>query len=766
MSDQYDNIPQELKEIPQWVTWRYEDRNSSKPTKIPYNPTNGKLAKVNDPETFAPFNTAVEGARQGWYDGIGMVLTNNDDYTIIDLDDTKGDAEKHARQVKIFESINSYTELSPSKKGLHIVCKGRVPSGRKRDAVEIYSNLRYITFTGDVYRDAPISDQNDALNALHKSMEKSNASNAKIFWEGASEITHTDQEIVTKGYSAANGGLFADLWEGKWHDHYESQSEADLSLVNLIAFFTQNREQIERLFRLSALGQREKAARTDYMNWMVNLSFDRMLPPIDLDGLQNQINEAVERNAVKSPNLKSIAEQERENNNRQREQIFSPPPGLVGDISQFIYQQSPMAMPEASLTAALAMMSGITGRCFNVSGTGLNQYLLFLANTGYGKEAMARGIDRLFSEIAMSVPAAMDFAGPAEIASPQAILKFMCDQPSICSVVGEFGYKMQQMSQDGQRNPNLEGIKRFILQAYNKSGKNDIFHPMIYSDKGKNTEKLRAPALTILGESTPETFYEGLHEGLINDGLVPRFTIIEYTGDYPELNEHFTSVHPSQTLIDRLSDLSANCLSMNNQAQCTDVTIPDNYKQFRLECSEHIKSATRDVIRNIWTRQHVKAMKMGAIVAVGEHPYEPTISPEVAEWSINIARHDAMNFVKRFESGDIGLDNREVKQVNRMIATIRNYIISDWEYVSKYSASNLYALYENRVIPYCFISRSLSGNTIYSKDRIGGTNAIKKTLQTLIDRGDIEQVSARQMSEHYGTTSIAYVIKNITSFNL
>src|SRR5690606_12071521 len=49
------------------------------------------------------------------------------------------------------------------------------------------------------------------------------------------------------------------------------------------------------------------------------------------------------------------------------------PPGLVGEIAQYIYQSSIRPVPEISLAAAIALVSGIIGRSYNISGTGLNQ---------------------------------------------------------------------------------------------------------------------------------------------------------------------------------------------------------------------------------------------------------------------------------------------------------------------------------------------------------------------------------------------------------
>ena len=53
-----DSIPPELRERPQWVNWRAEERNG-KMTKIPICPTTGDYASVSEPSTWTSFDEAV-----------------------------------------------------------------------------------------------------------------------------------------------------------------------------------------------------------------------------------------------------------------------------------------------------------------------------------------------------------------------------------------------------------------------------------------------------------------------------------------------------------------------------------------------------------------------------------------------------------------------------------------------------------------------------------------------------------------------------------
>ena len=771
----FNNIPHEMRIYPQWVVWRYEDTDSKKPTKVPYSAKTGHLASVTDPNTWAGFDECVNAMSSGWYAGIGFVLTENDPYSFIDLDDTKGDQKALDRQIKIFNEFNSYAERSPSGSGLHIIVKGAIPSGRRRSFIEVYSSLRYMTMTGDVYRNAPINDCNELLNVLWGQMGQGSV--AVAHYAGLAEAKETDEQVYNRAVAAANGDKFAELYAGKWEGMYASQSEADFALVDIIAFYTQNRAQISRMFRASGLGQRDKAKRDDYVSYMLNKCFDRMLPPVDVDGLHNKLDEAIAKkeaadraaalsqNSEATPHPKAPAP-----NLNEASKVYSVPPGLVGEIAQYIYAQAPRPVAEIALAGALGFLAGIVGRAYNVSGTGLNQYVLLLAPTGTGKEAIASGVDKLMGAVIRTVPAATDFIGPSEIASSQAVIKYMSKGPtSFVSMVGEFGIYLQQMASPNAP-PHLMGLRRFMLDAYNKSGEGKVLRPSIYSDSEKNTSAVLAPSFTILGESTPEKFYEGLHEGLISEGLLPRFTMIEYHGERPALNPGHLSAQPSFELIDRLSTLCAHALMLNSQHKAihvqTDATARELFQQFDAHCDANINTSDREVRRHLWNRAHVKALKLAGIIAVGCNPYDPTITADVASWAINLVVADVRNLLARFDAGEIGIDNDETKQLAKVIATVKDFVVSPWPDVAKYAGEGMSNLHSNRIVPYSYVQRRLAAVAVFRKDRIGASGAIKRALKTLCERGDLQEVSRATLAKDYGTSAVAYMVAHPGVFGL
>jgi len=771
----FNNIPHEMRIYPQWVVWRYEDTDSKKPTKVPYSAKTGHLASVTDPNTWAGFDECVNAMSSGWYAGIGFVLTENDPYAFIDLDDTKGDQTALDRQIKIFNEFNSYAERSPSGSGLHIIVKGAIPSGRRRSFIEVYSSLRYMTMTGDIYRNAPINDCNELLNVLWGQMGQGSV--AVAHYAGLAEAKETDEQVYNRAVAAANGDKFAELYAGKWEGMYASQSEADFALVDIIAFYTQNRAQISRMFRASGLGQRDKAKRDDYVSYMLNKCFDRMLPPVDVDGLRNKLDEAIakkeaaDRAAALSQNSEATPHpQAPAPNLNEASKVYSVPPGLVGEIAQYIYAQAPRPVPEIALAGALGLVAGIVGRAYNISGTGLNQYVLLLAPTGTGKEAIASGVDKLMAQVIRTVPAASDFIGPGEIASSQAIIKYMSRGPtSFVSLVGEFGIYLQQMA-SVNAPPHLTGLRRFLLDVYNKSGEGKVLRPSIYSDKDKNTAAVLAPSFSLLGESTPEKFYEGLHEGLISEGLLPRFTMIEYHGERPALNPGHLSAQPSFELIDRLSTLCAHALMLNSQHKAihvqTDATARELFQQFDAHCDANINTSDREVRRHLWNRAHVKALKLAGIIAVGCNPYDPTITADVASWAINLVVADVRNLLARFDAGEIGIDNDETKQLAKVIATVKDFVVLPWPDVAKYTGEGMSNLHSNKIIPYSYVQRRLAAVAVFRKDRIGASGAIKRALKTLCERGDLQEVSRATLAKDYGTSAVAYMIAHPDVFGL
>jgi putative DNA primase/helicase len=145
-----ENIPEEMRQRPQWLVWKLEERDD-KLTKVPYIAGGVGKASSTDSLTWRSFEEAVQALETGRYNGIGFVFSSGDPFAGVDLDNCRdpetGELEEWA--AKIVEAFGSYAEASQSGTGVHIIVKGKAPN-KKRGKVEAYSSERYFAMTGRV----------------------------------------------------------------------------------------------------------------------------------------------------------------------------------------------------------------------------------------------------------------------------------------------------------------------------------------------------------------------------------------------------------------------------------------------------------------------------------------------------------------------------------------------------------------------------------------------------------------------------------------
>lgn len=299
----YDSVPAELKALPNWVGFRvWWDDKENKHKKMPVDihatiearkedPTAWKdiPAESNNPKTWCGFETAVSwlkgkkpNKKYKWhigfaFDGSGICGIDLD--KCIGEDGTVSDFGK-----EILNKVRSYTEISPSGKGLHIIAKCGEPfsgAGINKPEIEIYQSGRFFTVTGRRYDDTSeiiayctkeilgiynsfsgilnnALSVNTSLNVTLKGMSASQdnkALNANCATSNATGMS--DSELLDKARASKGGARFEALWRGDCNG-YKSQSEADLALCSSLAFWAADDPgRMDRLFRQSGL-YREK----------------------------------------------------------------------------------------------------------------------------------------------------------------------------------------------------------------------------------------------------------------------------------------------------------------------------------------------------------------------------------------------------------------------------------------------------------------------------------------------------------------------------
>lgn len=292
-------IPDELKELTQWCVWRYEKRNG-KETKIPYDPKTYQNAKSNDESTWADYQTAQTAFQESNADGLGFFF--KPPYMGIDLDDVGIEVERfknddHTDNIisEFYHGLKSYGEISPSGEGIHIILKSKLPGSTKRKGnVEMYDGGRFFTMTGDSlgsYSTINNPDQDALQDLYHKYIEppkkQSNVIHHKFQISTIKDLS--ESEIINRILNSQQGDTFRKLMNGDWKNEYESQSQADMALANILAFWcAKDFNKMDSIFRKTGLMRPkwdEKRGKTTYgvatLNKAINETRDVYQPKED-----------------------------------------------------------------------------------------------------------------------------------------------------------------------------------------------------------------------------------------------------------------------------------------------------------------------------------------------------------------------------------------------------------------------------------------------------------------------------------------------------
>ena len=257
------NIPQELKNNASFCLWKLEKRRG-KPTKVPYNPKNGQLAKTNDPSTFSDFGTAMKAYAMGGWDGIGYRVSEG--IGAIDIDHCireDGSLNDVAASILAFLP-DAYFEKSPSGTGLRgffrlspdfAYDKTVYYINNRQHGLEVYlpgTTNRFVTVTGDEFRAGTVTRNDEALQNLLDTFMKRKMQVSNRTVEPCSYLT--DEQVIEHASRSESGDKFKALMDGRWEEGYDSQSDADMALVSILSFWCGNvEEQIDRIFRKSGL---------------------------------------------------------------------------------------------------------------------------------------------------------------------------------------------------------------------------------------------------------------------------------------------------------------------------------------------------------------------------------------------------------------------------------------------------------------------------------------------------------------------------------
>lgn len=766
------------------MLWRREQRGE-KLTKVPYRARDGFPANVTNPNDWTTFDHIMaelqtRGGEHGWH-GCGFALGGG--FAGADFDHCD-DPAKWAVQEQYLRSLETYTERSPSGTGYHALFKAHLGRGRRWTdmGIEVYGEGRFFTMTGDVVWDLPLNERQSQADAMLLSFP--NKSTHELPTATSQPQSEDDQTVYNRAQIAFNGDKFKALWNGDFTEWYTSQSEADYALIDIIGFYTQNYEQIARMFRASALGKRDKANRDDYVNPMVQMSQDKRLEKeateddyavAEAGARMWQTGKAKQSEAAPEPAPAPVpapapsppppppgddGEAEFDDSGQDW------PPGLVGALAQHLYLTSARPVKALAIASAVFMWAGIVGRQYNISGNqGLNLYGVIVGRSGIGKDVLHDGLDTFMAHIMNGGPGrgaiqgVMQFRGPADLGSGSGLNRALQKNPCCLIMAGEIGMRLKLLA--SPKAPASEKqLEKNLLAVYSKSGKHSVYMPTAYSDIAKGGEPISAPALTLCGETTAENFFSALTEEMISSGLLSRFIIIEYKGKRPYLNYENLMRPWNEDFLKAAASLVYKMIENQKANFVHQIIIAPEADKWSREMDREFTDKYNAVQNNeagtLYNRVHLNVLKVAGIIAVGMNPENPIVTMDVLRWAYEWVSTGTKNVMRRFERDEVGEDDTEHRQLARLKEQVCRYMEADKPTLDRYDCNP--AMRDAGIVPLAFLQRSLYAVAGFRKDRLGPKTAINRAVQVLIEQGSIRKVPDKDMAEKFKSSQIAYLI--------
>lgn len=600
---------QRLKSRRQWVCWRYVHRaGDQKPTKPLYQPANGLPASHSNPRHWGSYDEAVARASRSRMDGVGYVLSDDDDLTGYDLDDCRnpdtGEVEPWAQE--IIDLAETYCEVSPSETGLRLIGEGKIEAAIKRDpaSVEIYPRQRYLTITGwhvpgtpDTIMPAPatlaaLKERVAAFDVQISAQRDQQAGTMLPVPAARTEALPVASPSGSPFFRDVNSAALSSLalWvpqifgsaarfqpgTGAWRISSRALGrnlQEDLSIApNGI-----------RDWGVGDMGDARLGARTP-IDLVIEFGFERTAkdaafwlchklgrdpetlgwaPGDDGTGaaiattlLARRIVEAddgtladAETGEVVRTEPLAVADDPIGNDYDFGD--TSRPDGLLGEITDWIVATSRKPNRSLAMTAAISIMAGICSRhLMGPTGSATHLYLVNLGATSIGKDRPFKAIGQLLKAAGYGA-----ILQSAKFKSDTAIELVMKSSRVAVATVDEIGSAIFAKMGNRRATTHESAISSVLRELWSVLPGDDW---QTSARAGERSEILASPALTLFGVSTLNEFYRSLNGASVDNGFLNRFTIIMADPPSEERDEEQDRLVVPQHLAKKLAAILPN----------------------------------------------------------------------------------------------------------------------------------------------------------------------------------------------------------------
>lgn len=713
MSDNYNNVPSDMQAYNQFIVWKYEQRKNAKSTKVPYCVATGQKASVASPATWCTFGQAVECLRSAncVYDGLGFVFTKTDPFAGVDLDVTNG-AQPSDIQQFVFGKLSSYSETSPSGRGLHVIVKGTVPAGRNDQSlgVEIYDSGRYFTMTGNAVNTQPITDRAaELLELWHEIGGVFDATYGEPY-QPTNTTDIDDETLATRICGSGKNSAYFN-WTGPF-----DWSNAYRSVLGAACLFSSDEAQVQRVIMASGLVTkapahgRETRPRRVTRLWAREYNyacrqgdteradsgyriFSRQWFPggsrelyaeVLTTGKQCAESILAAHTAKILDGAKRARRSMRPNADgdnlpvplatagllKRADLDLTPPTGVFGAMIDEVCVRTRNPSDIMAIWAILGFVSGTVGRAFVTDeGAGVNNFLILSAGSNTGK---TQHWSALSTMARISAPNLMDHVLGGDTSSAQIIAKEGQAMGSMALRVPDGGMWLASIMEG--RTQISQQLRSALLNIYEAAGEGSEWHiPKSLRAKNDGNHSVSEFNMSIVLDTTPQ-YVTSFDLSDFTDGLMSRFIMVYGPEVISDLQEPKRGNDVPTIIKDTFDSLAKVYVSCSRPTDPTVGNVPprmvvahEQGLQGRDGYMWALEKEITGIIRDVQThrmpphyiaasRVILNAKKVAAVVAMIENPAAPIVTRAIFDWALNFVMSSVTDVITMFDKGTMGSD--------------------------------------------------------------------------------------------------------------
>lgn len=320
---------------------------------------------------------------------------------------------------------------------------------------------------------------------------------------------------------------------------------------------------------------------------------------------------------------------------------FSPEQagGLIGAIATWAMETARRPVPEFAILTATAFVATMFSRqAVGPTGAGLNLYLVGVAGPGFGKEHTHKALQTIAMDCGLQ-----RLIGPGEVTSGSAIEKIARKRPVFVMPWDEMGVVLQSVNGFGS-SAWAKTIRKVLLEIFSKS--TSVWSGKEHADptKDNSSEPIYCPTVSVLGVSTPTTFYKGLTEDSLSDGFIARLIVIE-AKNRPERHDAPPLMTTPPSLIAAVKNaiaalpfddkLKINVRNPSMRPHLYTVPWEDEEAERRWQAIEdwqYEQIEEHEAHEGLIGRTAEHVVKLATVRALSRDPSAPTVTVEDIEW--------------------------------------------------------------------------------------------------------------------------------------